>query len=101
MIAASIAEPRTTVLVRTEMPNPGPADVRIRVEGCGLCSSSLPVWEGQTGLGIRFPQVNPGTKVGEPLTHLVQELPDFRSASGLRWSRTERWLNTMSRQRTQ
>jgi threonine dehydrogenase-like Zn-dependent dehydrogenase len=59
MIAASIAEPRTTVLVRTEMPNPGPADVRIRVEGCGLCSSSLPVWEGRDW--FRYP-----LSAGEP-----------------------------------
>jgi threonine dehydrogenase-like Zn-dependent dehydrogenase len=26
---------------------PGPGQVRVRIEGCGVCGSSLPVWEGR------------------------------------------------------
>src|SRR5436190_17510775 len=29
------------------LPDPGPHDVRIRLEGCGVCASNLPVWEGR------------------------------------------------------
>jgi threonine dehydrogenase-like Zn-dependent dehydrogenase len=29
------------------LPEPGPHDVRIRLEGCGVCASNLPVWEGR------------------------------------------------------
>jgi threonine dehydrogenase-like Zn-dependent dehydrogenase len=29
------------------LPDPGPHDIRIRLEGCGVCASNLPVWEGR------------------------------------------------------
>jgi threonine dehydrogenase-like Zn-dependent dehydrogenase len=29
------------------IPEPGPGAVRIRLEGCGVCSSNLPLWEGR------------------------------------------------------
>src|SRR5919198_6320546 len=29
------------------LPDPGPHDIRIRLEGCGACASNLPVWEGR------------------------------------------------------
>lgn len=29
------------------VPEPAPDEVRFRVEGCGVCASSLPVWEGR------------------------------------------------------
>jgi threonine dehydrogenase-like Zn-dependent dehydrogenase len=47
MLAAVIKQPRTTVLVQAAVPRPGPGQVRVRIEGCGLCGSSLPVWEGR------------------------------------------------------
>ncbi len=30
-----------------ERPEPGPRQVRVELEGCGVCSSDLPVWEGR------------------------------------------------------
>ncbi|MFZ0088516.1 MAG: alcohol dehydrogenase catalytic domain-containing protein, partial [Solirubrobacteraceae bacterium] len=30
------------------VPQPGPGEVRLRVEGCGVCGSDLPVWEGRS-----------------------------------------------------
>jgi threonine dehydrogenase-like Zn-dependent dehydrogenase len=30
------------------VPEPGPGQVRVRLEGCGLCASSIPVWEGRS-----------------------------------------------------
>ena len=29
------------------LPEPGPGQVRLRLEGCGLCASNIPVWEGR------------------------------------------------------
>ena len=29
------------------MPEPGPGEVRVRLEGCGVCASNLPPWEGE------------------------------------------------------
>jgi threonine dehydrogenase-like Zn-dependent dehydrogenase len=40
-----------------EPPNPGRGEVRVRLEGCGVCGSNLPVWEGRPW--FRFP-LEPG-----------------------------------------
>jgi threonine dehydrogenase-like Zn-dependent dehydrogenase len=53
--ATDVATMRSAVLVsphRAEVrdvavPEPGPSEVRVRVEGCGVCGSDLPVWSGR------------------------------------------------------
>jgi threonine dehydrogenase-like Zn-dependent dehydrogenase len=32
---------------RVPIPEPGPGEVRLRLEGCGMCGSDLPVWQGR------------------------------------------------------
>lgn len=45
--SAVIARPGTLRLDERALPEPGPGQVRIRLEGSGLCGSNLPVWEGR------------------------------------------------------
>jgi threonine dehydrogenase-like Zn-dependent dehydrogenase len=47
MRAASIAGPHQINLQQVELPEPGPAQVRIKIEGSGVCGSNLPMWEGR------------------------------------------------------
>lgn len=47
MRAAVIAGARRVEMTETKIPEPGPREVRVRVEGCGVCGSNLPVWEGR------------------------------------------------------
>jgi threonine dehydrogenase-like Zn-dependent dehydrogenase len=47
MTAAVFAEPRSIQLKAVDVPEPGPGEVRVRLEGCGVCASNLPVWEGR------------------------------------------------------
>jgi threonine dehydrogenase-like Zn-dependent dehydrogenase len=47
MRAAVLAEPRRARLADAPLPEPGDGEVRIRLEGCGVCASNLPVWEGR------------------------------------------------------
>ena len=47
MRAAVIAGPRKVEIIEAAIPDPGPREVRVRVEGCGVCGSNLPVWEGR------------------------------------------------------
>jgi threonine dehydrogenase-like Zn-dependent dehydrogenase len=47
MAAAVVGAARTTELARAPLPEPGPAEALVRIEGCGVCASSLPVWEGR------------------------------------------------------
>jgi threonine dehydrogenase-like Zn-dependent dehydrogenase len=47
MRAAVVAEPRRLELHEVPIPEPGPGEVRVRLEGCGVCASNLPPWEGR------------------------------------------------------
>jgi threonine dehydrogenase-like Zn-dependent dehydrogenase len=48
MRAAVITASRQVEVIRTiTLPQPRANEVRIRLEGCGVCASSLPVWEGR------------------------------------------------------
>lgn len=46
MTAAVLAAPGSIHLTRAPVPEPGPAEVRIKLEGCGVCASNLEPWAG-------------------------------------------------------
>jgi threonine dehydrogenase-like Zn-dependent dehydrogenase len=46
MRAAVLAAPGEIRLDRVDLPQPGPGQVRVRLEGCGVCASNLTPWEG-------------------------------------------------------
>lgn len=45
--AATLVAPRTVRVGEAAVPQPAPDEVRVRLEGCGICASNLPVWEGR------------------------------------------------------
>lgn len=45
-VSAVLSRPQHFELVRSTVGKPGPHQIRFRVEGCGVCGSNLPVWEG-------------------------------------------------------
>jgi threonine dehydrogenase-like Zn-dependent dehydrogenase len=45
--AATVVAPRMVRVAEALRPEPGPGEVRVRLEGCGICASNLPVWEGR------------------------------------------------------
>ena len=47
MRAGMIVAPGQVDLVHHPVGDPPPGQVRIRLEGCGVCGSNLPVWEGR------------------------------------------------------
>jgi threonine dehydrogenase-like Zn-dependent dehydrogenase len=47
MRASVITGPERHVIEHAPLPQPGPGEVRLRLEGCGVCGSSLPLWEGR------------------------------------------------------
>jgi threonine dehydrogenase-like Zn-dependent dehydrogenase len=47
MRAAVIERPETVQIADVPTPDPGPGEVLIRVQGCGVCGSDLPVWQGR------------------------------------------------------
>jgi threonine dehydrogenase-like Zn-dependent dehydrogenase len=47
MAAAFVAGGRRSEVVRAPLPEPRAGEALVRIEGCGVCASSLPVWEGR------------------------------------------------------
>jgi threonine dehydrogenase-like Zn-dependent dehydrogenase len=47
MRAAVVTAPRKVEVREAPVPEPGPGEVRVRLEGCGVCASNLPPWEGR------------------------------------------------------
>jgi threonine dehydrogenase-like Zn-dependent dehydrogenase len=47
MRAGVVSGPRRAGVAHVSLPVPGPGEVRVRLEGCGVCGSNLPLWEGR------------------------------------------------------
>lgn len=47
MRAAVVAAPGQIEIVQAPIPTPGPTEVIVKLEGCGVCASNLPPWEGR------------------------------------------------------
>jgi NADPH2:quinone reductase len=47
MRSAQIVEPGQIEIKVVDIPQPGTNEVRIRLEGCGVCASNIPPWEGR------------------------------------------------------
>ena len=47
MKAAQISGSKTLTIIDTAKPDPSGDEVLVRLEGCGVCASNLPVWEGR------------------------------------------------------
>lgn len=78
MRAASIAAPGRIDVRETGLPEPGPTEVRVRLEGCGVCASNLEVWQGQPWFVYPLMPGAPGHEgwgmidcAGQDVTHLA------------------------------
>ncbi len=60
MTAARIVAPRDARAETVERPEPRPGEVLVRLEGCGVCGSSLPTWEGRPWFDYPLAPGEPG-----------------------------------------
>ncbi len=60
MQACVISAPRQAALQDTPRPEPGANEVLLRLEGSGVCASSLPLWEGRSWFEYPQPAGAPG-----------------------------------------
>ena len=60
MQAAVLAGPRRIRLQETNIPQPAARQVRVRIEGCGICGSNLAPWEGRPWFEYPFAPGGPG-----------------------------------------
>jgi threonine dehydrogenase-like Zn-dependent dehydrogenase len=60
MIAATLIKPKNIEIQEVPPPQPKEDEVKIKVEGCGICSSSLPLWEGREWFSYPIEPGSPG-----------------------------------------
>jgi threonine dehydrogenase-like Zn-dependent dehydrogenase len=60
MRAFVVAGARDAQAVRVPVPQPLEGEVLVRVDGCGVCASSLPLWEGRSWFAYPGPAGAPG-----------------------------------------
>lgn len=77
MQAAVITAPGTIALQRVPIPVPQSDQLLIRVEGCGLCGSNLPVWEGREWFEYPLAPGNPGHEGWGHVAAVGEEVTDF------------------------
>ncbi|MDB6033938.1 MAG: threonine dehydrogenase [Verrucomicrobiales bacterium] len=77
MQAVQLMGPREARLQECAIPEPGTGNVRIRLEGCGVCGSNLAPWEGRPWFKYPFNPGEPGHEgwgivdaVGEGVTRI-------------------------------
>jgi threonine dehydrogenase-like Zn-dependent dehydrogenase len=77
MRAAILSAPNDVRLEEIPIPEPGENDVRVQLEGCGVCGSNLPVWEGRPWFTYPRPPGSPGHEgwgyvevIGEKVTRV-------------------------------
>jgi threonine dehydrogenase-like Zn-dependent dehydrogenase len=78
MRAAVLAAPGEVRIDRVALPRPGPGQVRIRLQGSGLCASNLPAFEGREWFSYPMPPGDLGHEgwgvvdaVGEAVTSVA------------------------------
>jgi len=65
MRAAVITGPGDVRIDIVPLPQPGRGQVRVRLEGCGVCASNLVPWAGPDWMSFPRSQAGSGTKAGE------------------------------------
>ncbi len=60
MKAAVITSPQTIELQEISIPQPKEGQVLVKIEGCGVCASSIPIWEGREWFNYPIAAGNPG-----------------------------------------
>jgi len=86
MRAVQVASPKGPLeLVEREVPEPGPGQVRIRIEACGICDSDVLTREGLWP-GISYPRV-PGHEIVGSIDALGPDVPGWTvgDRAGVGW----------------
>jgi threonine dehydrogenase-like Zn-dependent dehydrogenase len=78
MRAAVITAPGQLEVRETPVPEPGPAEVRVRLEGCGVCASNLPPWEGRPWFNYPLGPGDLGHEAYGRIDALGAEVSDLR-----------------------
>lgn len=89
MRALRLTAPRQAEVVDVEDPTPGPGEVLVRIEACGVCGSDLNAWRGVLGIEYPLPPGAPGHETWGEVVKLgsgVSGLHVGDCVTGLMWN---------------
>ncbi|MDQ2694612.1 MAG: zinc-binding dehydrogenase [Pseudomonadota bacterium] len=78
MESAVFRGPGRIGIERVAVPVPGPGQVCVRLEGCGVCASNLPVWEGRPWFQYPFAPGAPGHEGWGRIAAVGPQVQDLR-----------------------
>ena len=78
MSAAVMRGDGRIALERVPVPRPGAKEVCVRLEGCGVCASNLPVWAGRPWFNYPMDPGSPGHEGWGEIAALGAEVEDFK-----------------------
>jgi threonine dehydrogenase-like Zn-dependent dehydrogenase len=78
MRVARVVAPRQVKIERAPLPHPGRSQVRVRLQGCGVCGSNLAVWQGKPWFGYPLEPGAPGHEGWGWVDEAGADVRDFR-----------------------
>ena len=78
MQAAVLKAPGRALVRETSLPELKQGEVRVRLEGCGVCGSNLAPWEGRPWFQYPFPAGNPGHEGWGEIDEVGAEVTGFQ-----------------------
>src|SRR3954463_757666 len=78
MRAAVVTAPQKAEIVETPTPEPQAGEVRVRLEGCGICGSNLAPWGGRSWFEYPFEAGKPGHEGWGRIDEVGPEVTRFR-----------------------
>jgi 2-desacetyl-2-hydroxyethyl bacteriochlorophyllide A dehydrogenase len=79
MRVAILEAPRHVRVDRLRVPEPGAGELLVRVEGCGVSTSNLPVWEGRPWFEYPRPPGSPGHEAWGSVARVGHDVEGFQS----------------------
>jgi NADPH:quinone reductase len=76
--AAVISRPQQIDMQVIEFHEPAAGEVRVRIEGCGVCASNLPVWEGKPWFEYPLEPGAPGHEAWGRIDAVGEGVTDFQ-----------------------
>jgi threonine dehydrogenase-like Zn-dependent dehydrogenase len=87
--ALKMVAPRQAECVEVAEPRPGPGDVLVRIDACGVCGSDLNAWRGVPGVEFPLPAGAPGHETWGRVLEAGAEVSGLRigeRVTGLMWN---------------
>jgi threonine dehydrogenase-like Zn-dependent dehydrogenase len=78
MKVATLVAPRTFDLEEVAIPNPKANEIIFKVEGCGVCASSIPVYEGREWFTYPLPPGQPGHEAWGSVIDMGSEVKNLK-----------------------